>query len=336
MPQTALRRKMEKIVLPKITEEKISDLESRIVIEPLFPGYGHTLGNALRRVLLSSIPGASITSFRIEGAPHEFTSLPHVKEDLIEILMNLKSIKIKSHSWDTVKLTLNANNQGQIKAGDLSKNADIEILNPDQVIATLDKNAKFEMEVNIEKDRGFRSTDDINAIKEIGHILIDAAFTPVERVKIDVENTRVGQMTNYDKLIMHVSTNGSVTPHEAVVDASNVLIDHYKVFAFNTELVEPLTTDYQEPEEEFELLDNENGVAADSEVMINSSGIIDPKTKIEDTGLTPRTANALINAGIKTLAGLQRLSDLKLSEIKGLGKKGIEEIKAILEKNENA
>lgn len=326
---------MEKIILPKISEEKISEHKSKIIIEPLFPGYGHTLGNALRRVLLSSIPGASITSFNIDGAPHEFTSLPHVKEDLIEILLNLKSIKILSHSWEPVRLLLSASDAGQVKAGDFAKNADIEILNPDQIIATLDKGAKFELEVTIEKDRGFRSTDEATVSKEIGHILVDAAFSPVERVKVDVENTRVGQMTNYDKLIMEVATNGSVSPHEAVVEASNILIDHYKVFAFNTELAEPLTAQYEEPVEEYdELIGQGDTDAFDDSIVLDGS--IDPKTKIEDIGLTPRTANALVNAGIKTLAGLQRLSDLKLSEVKGLGKKGIDEIKSILDRNENA
>lgn len=326
---------MEKITLPKITEEKLSDNLSKIVIEPLFPGYGHTLGNALRRVLLSSIPGAAITSFKLEGASHEFTSLPHVKEDLIEILLNLKSIKILSNSWEPVTLTLSASEAGQVKAADFSKNADIEILNPDQIIATLDKNAKFEMEVVIEKDRGFRSTDEATVSKEIGNILVDAAFSPVERVKVDVENTRVGQMTNYDKLILEVATNGSVSPHEAVVEASNVLIEHYKVFAFNTELAEPITAKYEEPADEDVMMLGQDEFAVDNE-EIAVDGTIDPKTKIEDIGLTPRTANALVNAGIKTLAGLQRLSDLKLSEVKGLGKKGIDEIKSILERNENA
>lgn len=327
---------MEKINLPKISEEKISEFSSRIIIEPLFPGYGHTMGNALRRVLLSSIPGAAITSFKIEGAPHEFTSLPHVKEDLIEIMLNLKSIKVHSHSWEPVQLTLSAEDSGQVKAGDFHPNSDVEILNPDQVIATLDKKARFEMEVTVEKDRGFRSTDEASVSKEIGHILVDASFTPVERVKVDVENTRVGQMTNYDKLIIELSTNGSITPHEAVVDASNILIDHYKVFAFNTELAEPLTEEYHEPAPEIDEMIGGDSYEMQPGDQIAAQGAIDPKTKIEDIGLTPRTANALVNAGIKTLAGLSRLSELKLSEVKGLGKKGIEEIKTILERNENA
>lgn len=324
---------MEKINLPRISEEKIDKYTSKIIIEPLFPGYGHTLGNSIRRVLLSSIPGSAITSFKIENAPHEYASLPHVKEDLIEIMMNLKSVNIKSYTDEPVKLTLNKKDEGLVTAADFSKNSDIEIINPDQVIATLDKKALFEMEINIETDRGFRSTDEADKDGELGKIFVDANFSPVERVKIDVENTRVGRMTNYDKLIFEITTNGSLSVHECMVDASNILIEHYKIFAFSEEpkqvLVEMANND---------IADNDNEDLANTylEDMEETNANSDPKTKIEDTGLSPRTANALISAGIKTYAGLTRLSDLKLSEIKGLGKKGIEEIKSLMEKNEKA
>ncbi len=319
---------MEKISLPMIKEEKIDEKTSRIIIEPLFPGYGHTLGNSLRRVLLSSIPGAAITSFKIENVPHEFTSIPHVKEDMVEIMLNLKTVQFLSYTWEPVRLTLSANNAGQVVAGDFSKNSDIEIMNPDSPIATLDKNAEFELEVTIEKDRGFRSTDNVLADTELGRILVDAAFSPVERVKVEVENTRVGQMTNYDKLILEITTNGSISPRECMIDASNILIEHYKVFAFNEEPKEIMVEEYIKYDEE-----NENLTVDDSE-DINDE--IDPKTKIEDAGLSPRTTNALISSGVKTLAGLYRLSDLKLSEIKGLGKKGIEEIKELIGQDEKA
>ena len=318
---------MDKINLPKIKEEKVDDKTSLIIIEPLFPGYGHTLGNSIRRVLLSSIPGAAITSFKIEGAPHEFASLPHVKEDLVEIMMNLKSIKIKSYSSEPIRLTLSAQDAGIIKAADFNKNSEIEIINPDQTIATLDKKASFDMEVVVEKDRGFRSTDEAESSSELGHIIIDTSFSPVSRVKVDVENTRVGQMTNYDRLILEISTDGSISPKDCMVDAANILIEHYKLFAFNEEPKEILV----------EMADSidENVDDALAETEINEyQDNIDPKTKIEDIGLSPRTANALINSGIKTYAGLQRLSDLKISEIKGLGKKGIDEIKELLGKNE--
>ncbi len=233
-----------------------------------------------------------------------------------------------SHTWEPVRLTLSASNSGIVKAGDFSKNSEIEIINPEQIIATLDKGAEFEMEVMIEKDRGFRSTDDVHTESELGRILVDSAFSPVNRVKVDVENTRVGQMTNYDKLILEITTNGSISPRECMIDASNILIEHYKVFAFNEESKEVMVEAYSNIEEE-----NEEEFVSES---TGDEEEIDPKTKIEDVGLSPRTTNALISSGIKTLAGLYRLSDLKLSEVKGLGKKGIEEIKELIGKDEKA
>jgi DNA-directed RNA polymerase subunit alpha len=312
---------MEKISLPEIKEEKIGTNRSKFVINPLFPGYGATLGNALRRVLLSSIPGSAITSFKIEGAPHEFTAIPHVKEDLLEIMLNLKGIKVKSESDEPVTLMISKKGPGMVTAGDFSKNSSVEIITPEVHIATLDKGAVFEMEVVVEKDRGFRSTDDAaDKGKEIGRIDIDASFTPITRVRMDIENTRVGQMTNFDKLLLDVESDGSITPYDALISASNILIDHYKAFAFNQEISNQLTEMPQAevaPEEEMDLSDAE---------MIGESGV-DPKTKIEDANFSQRTTNALVNAGIKTIAGLKRLSDLKLSEIKGLGQKGIDEVK---------
>lgn len=311
---------MEKISLPKITEEKVSDRLSKFVIEPLYPGYGATLGNTLRRVLLSSIPGSAITSFKIEGAPHEFTAVPHVKEDLVEIMLNLKAIKVKTDSEEPVMLVISKKGPGDVKASDFNKNGAVEIINPEAHIATLDKGAQFEMEVTVEKDRGFRSTEMVtDKGKEIGRIDIDAAFSPISRVKIDIENTRVGQMTNFDKLLLEVESDGSILPYDALIAASNILIDHYKAFAFNEETPNELT---QMPEKEVPMMDEE---VADE--VLEGDEEIDPKTKIEDAKFSPRTTNALTNAGVKTVAGLKRLSDLKLSEIKGLGQKGIDEIK---------
>ncbi|OPZ22590.1 MAG: DNA-directed RNA polymerase subunit alpha [bacterium ADurb.BinA186] len=217
-------------------------------------------------------------------------------------------------------LVISKKGPGDVKASDFNKNGAVEIINPEAHIATLDKGAQFEMEVTVEKDRGFRSTEMVtDKGKEIGRIDIDAAFSPISRVKIDIENTRVGQMTNFDKLLLEVESDGSILPYDALIAASNILIDHYKAFAFNEETPNELT---QMPEKEVPMMDEE---VADE--VLEGDEEIDPKTKIEDAKFSPRTTNALTNVGVKTVAGLKRLSDLKLSEIKGLGQKGIDEIK---------
>lgn len=314
---------MEKIILPKISEEKIDKFSSKFVIEPLFPGYGATIGNAIRRVLLSSIPGTSITSFKVEGVSHEFSSVPHVKEDMVEIMLNLKTVKIKSHSTEPVIVKINKKGPGEVTAADFEKNSNIEIIDPTIHIANLDNKAKFELEATVEFDRGFRSTEDAESSNgQIGNIVIDASFSPIERVKMAIENTRVGRMTNYDKVILEVYTNGSVDAKDAMIDASNVLIDHFKEIAFLTETANKMTQS-TESEEEAQI-----ELEGDQEMQnVDETGEISGKTKVEEIGFSPRTTNALISAGVKTVAGLKRLSDLKLSEIKGLGQKGVNEIK---------
>jgi len=317
---------MEKIGLPKISEEKISEKQSKFVIEPLYPGYGPTIGNALRRVLLSSITGAAATSFRVDGVDHEFTSIPHVKEDVIELMMNLKSVNFKSHSDEPVTLELNKKGPGEVTAADFKSNSNIEISNPGQHLLSLDNKANFHMEVIIEKDRGFRAVSTAGEDKkEIGQIAIDASFSPVERVGLEISDTRVGQTTNFDKLILDITTNGTVEPNYAIKEASRVLVDHYNSIMadenFNIDLTEPFAPEIPETPEE---------VSSELETQMEGA-VIEGKTKIEEANFSQRTSNALLNAGIKTIAGLKRLSPLKLEEIKGLGKKGIDEIKEKLE-----
>jgi len=317
---------MEKIGLPKITEEKINDKQSKFVIEPLYPGYGPTIGNSLRRVLLSSITGAAATSFKVDGVDHEFSSIPHVKEDVIELIMNLKSVNFKSHSDEPVVMELSKKGPGAVTAGDFKANSNVEIANPEHHLLMLDNKANFRMEVVVEKDRGFRAVNTAGEEKkEIGQIAVDASFSPVERVGLEISDTRVGQITNFDKLVLDVTTNGTVEPSYAIKEASKVLVDHYNSIMadenFNLDLTEKFAPEIVEtPEEISEELETE-----DEEVVVEG------KTKIEDANFSQRTANALLNAGIKTVAGLKRLSPLKLEEIKGLGKKGIDEIKERLE-----
>ena len=316
---------MEKIGLPKISEEKINDRCSKFTVEPLYPGYGPTIGNALRRVLLSSITGAAATSFKIEGVNHEFTSIPHAKEDVIELMLNLKGINFKSFSDEPVVLELSKKGPNKITAKDFKANSKIEILNPEAPILTLDNKADFYMEVIVEKDRGFRPVSVAGETKkEIGRIGIDANFSPIERVSLSIEDTRVGQMTNYDKIILEITTNGSVEPRFALKESSKVLVDHYNSIisdaSFDLDLTTPFEKIVETTEETGEYLENteEDGSSLDS------------KVKIEDLNLSQRTTNALINSGVKTYGGLKRLTPLKLEEVKGLGKKGIEEINAIL------
>jgi len=309
---------MEKINLPGLNEEILSDNHSKFSIDPLYPGYGPTIGNALRRVLLSSITGAAATSFKVEGVSHEFTSIPHAKEDVVELMMNLKSVNFKSFSDEPVTLELSKKGPAEVTAKDFKANSNIEIINPDAHIITLDKNADFYMEVIVEKDRGFRPINVGQGERsEIGRIGIDAFFSPVQRVSMQIEDTRVGQVTNYDKLTLEVITNGTISPSDALKEASSVLVDHYQSIISGGA---PQTTDEAEMPE----------IAQETEADETAVGAADSKTKIEDLNLSQRTTNALLNAGIKTFGGLRRLTPLKLEEIKGLGKKGIDEINSIL------
>jgi DNA-directed RNA polymerase subunit alpha len=311
---------MEKVSLPNIVEEKIGANHSKFVIEPLFPGYGATIGNSLRRVLLSSITSAAITKFKIDGASHEFTTIPHVKEDVLEIMMNLKSVCVRSFSDEPVTLTLSKKGPAEVTAKDIKSNSQVEIANPDAHIVTLDKSADFNMEIVIEKGRGFRAVNVGSGERnEIGWIAIDTLFSPVERVAIQTEDTRVGQMTNYDKLTLEVITNGTIEPADALKEASTVLVEHYSAIISGDAGMEPTTEVSAE-----DLSEAVFGTETEADTAIDS------KTKVEDLNLSPRTTNALLNAGIKTVGGLKRLSDLKLEEVKGLGKKGVDEIKAFL------
>jgi len=308
--------------IPKIKETKIDETKSIFVIEPLYPGYGSTIGNALRRVLLSSLPGCAISSVKLEGVAHEFSAIPHVKEDMIEIIMNLRKIVFKSFSDEPITIEINEKGPKTISASDFKLKSGIEILNPEQHIATLDKSANFNLEVIVEKGRGFIPTEEKDVEKsDIGRIAVDSVFSPVKHVNMKVEHTRVGQMTNYDKVELEVITDGSVSAKEALKEASVILVEHFNYIAEG----KPVSSG--EVDEDI----SENN-SEEEKIEKNGSLDLDPKTKIEDLDLSARTVNSLVNAGIKTIAGLKRMSDLKLSEVKGLGKKGFDEIKTMLEK----
>ena len=224
---------MENILLPnKITFEAGShDHEQVMIVEPCFYGYGTTLGNALRRVLLSSLPGAAVTAVKISGATHEFSSLENVKEDVLEIILNLKGLRMKVHVDEPVKLTLKTSGSKDVTGKDIEANADVEIVNKDKHIATLtDDKAEIEMELTVERGRGFVPTEERKGdTGELGVIAIDALFSPVRNVAYKVENTRVGEITNFDKLVMTIETDGTITPEDAVKESAQVLLGYFSL-----------------------------------------------------------------------------------------------------------
>jgi DNA-directed RNA polymerase subunit alpha len=290
-----------------------SATSATFTVEPLHSGYGMTLGNSLRRVLLSSISGAAVTSFKIEGVSHEFTSVPGVKEDVVDIMLSLKGVRFRVFSEEPQTLRIVKQGKGVITAKDIQANADVEIVNPTHVIATVDDaKAKFVMDLVIEVGRGYRTIEETTAKKVSDMIALDAIFSPVSRVRYKVENTRVGQMTNLDKLLLTIDTDGSITPRDAFEEAAAILVNQYTALAGKTRVAapEPLLT----PEQVGQLDDN-----ADEPAALN--------TPIEDLNLSARTTNALINNDIHTIKDLFSLSDAELRDLKGFGSKALDEVK---------
>ena len=293
---------------------ELSSTSAEFVIRPLYYGYGNTLGNSLRRVLLSSIKGAAITAFSIEGSTHEFAAIPGIQEDVVDIMLNLKNIRLKCHTDAPVELNLEIKGSDQstkdgvprVVAGDIKLPADVEISNPNQVICHID-DPKFvlKMRLVVETGRGYLTID--KSGEERIHsdmIALDAVFSPVLRVRYKVENTRVGQDTNLQQLTLTVDTDGTITPHEAFNEAAAILVNQY------TSLAEGLSV--------------ERTAAPDAVDKQESSRIT---TTIEELGFSARTANALINNDIKTFEELVVLSDAELKELKGFGTKAFEEVK---------
>lgn len=281
-------------------------------VEPLHTGYGMTLGNSLRRVLLSSIAGAAVTSFKVEGATHEFTTLKGVKEDVVDIMLNLKGIRFRVFGGETQNLRIVKKGKGVVTAKDIQVNADVEVVNPEHVIATVDDDkAEFIMDLTVEAGRGYRTIEEGTARKSSDMIAVDAIFTPVLRVRYKVENTRVGQMTNLDKLHLTVDTDGSITPSEAFEEAAAILVNQYTALAGQTR-VELSTSS----------TDGDSSESSD-----NGDDSAELMTSIEDLNLSARTTNALINNDIHTLKDLFSLSDGELRELKGFGSKALDEVK---------
>ena len=291
-------------------ESSATDTYAKFVAEPFETGYGHTIGNSLRRVLLSSLEGAAITSIKVDGAMHEFAAIEGVVEDVTDIVLNLKKVKFKAHTRDAQTLLLSANKEGEVTAADIQVNQNIELVNPDQVICTLDKKKKFEMELEIKVGRGFCPGDENKkAGQAIGVIAIDSLFSPVTRVRYAVENARVGQRTDYDRLVIELWTDGRITPDDALTQASAILQHHLDVFV-----------GYDKNAVEFEeTVDKQDDEKMKLKKLLNMS--------VNEIELSVRAANCLNNANITSVGQLAMKSESEKLKYRNFGKKSLNEIK---------
>jgi DNA-directed RNA polymerase subunit alpha len=295
---------------PQIEIEEVGDHRSRFVIEPLEPGFGYTLGNTMRRTLLSRIPGAAITSIQIEGVEHEFSTVGGVVEDVVDIILNIKRVVVSMDGFDEQTLYLSAKGSGDVTAGDLKLPAGVEVVNPDAHIATLSASGRLEMEMTVAPGVGYRSADaNKGASSAIGVIPVDSIFSPVRKVAYTVENTQVGQMTNYDKLVLDVETNGAIDPKDAVSSAGKTLGELMDIFA-----------DVGQGEG-LELVD----------VVPETSGSPDLELPIEALDLSERPRNCLRRAQIKTVGELVERTSDDLLNITNFGQKSLDEVIAKLD-----
>lgn len=286
--------------------EEHSSVSATFDIEPLHAGYGNTLGNSLRRVLLSSIRGGAVVAFRIEGATHEFTTVPGIKEDVVDIMLNLKNVRVKVHTDEPIELRLEKKGAGPITAGDIKASADVEIVNPEQIIATIDDPKKaVVIDLVVEAGRGYRTIDESSTARvHSDMIALDAVFSPVLRVRYKVDPTRVGQETNLDKLRLTIDTDGSLNPKEVFEEAAAILVNQYTSLAGSTTVEAAPALGQTTDEDQNEL-----------------------NTPIEELNLSARTANALVNNDIRTVHDLVTLSEQDLRELKGFGSKALDEVK---------
>jgi DNA-directed RNA polymerase subunit alpha len=291
-------------------------------IDGLYPGYGHTLGNSLRRIILSSLPGAAITSIKIEGVSHEFSTIEGVKEDVINILLNLKKVRIKMLTEEPQVLTLKISGPKDVTAEDIEVPGQVEILNKDQHIASLsDKKATLHIEITVEHGLGYLPKEMTNKEKvEIGAIALDASFSPIRRVNYEIENMRVGDRTDFNRLNIYIETDGSITPREALEKSIYTMIEQLKAIV-----------GFKEPEPELsEMPDIEIKDEAEQPTQNEEETKEFLKTRIDSLDLSTRTENALDKANIRTVGGLVRKSEQDLLEMDGLGDKGIQEIRRAL------
>jgi DNA-directed RNA polymerase subunit alpha len=311
----------EEIGLPSfaVTQLKKGDsTHALFTIAPLPPGYAMTLGNTMRRVLLSSLPGAAVTSVRIAGVQHEYTAIKGVRESVLDITLNLKLLRLRKHSKEPEVITLEAKGPGKITAANLKLSSDIEVLNPDLHIMTLEKGASIDMQITVEKGVGYVSASERNKKQnEPGLVYIDAIYTPVVKVRFDVEAARVGQRTDLEKLSLDVETNGSLTAEEAVQFASQLAQGYFGYFA-SEKKVEP------------EFIADFSRVSAQHVEDATHAPVKESYTPIEILNFSPRTLNALINAGVGSIEQLTKCTEATLSNFRGFGAKALDEVKKTL------
>lgn len=300
---------------PKVVSEK--ETGGVYEIDGLYPGYGHTLGNSLRRIILSSLPGVAITEVKIEGVSHEFSTLPGLRDDIITLILNLKKVRIKMNSEEPQILKLNIKGIKEITAKDIEAPGQVEILNPEQLIAHItDKNTSLNVEMKVERGLGYVSKEVLQKDKvDIGTIALDASFTPIRRVNYEVENMRVGDRTDFNRLRVSIETDGTITPEEALSKSIEIMINQLKsIVGFKEEEIETSKPEADEDKKE-------KRSSLDAETL---------KTRIETLDMSLRTVNALAAANIRTVGGLVRKKEEDILDIDGLGSKGIQEIKRML------
>ncbi len=293
------------------------------VMEPLYPGYGVTVGNALRRALLSSMPGAAVTAVKMKWVDHEFSTIPNVKEDVIEIILNLKNLRLKVHTEEPVRLSLKVKGEKVITAADIKENDLVEVVNKDLHIATLDnKNAEMDMELIVQQGRGYVPVEQRESEKlEIGMIAVDAIYTPIKNVNYDIENVRVGQMTNFDKLKLSMETDGTITGQEALNIAAHILVDHFSMLINDANI--PANAMSAAP-----------AAIAAPEGFTASEEAVSEGTEIKSLNLSVRAQNALEKNGVRTVEELEAMTADDIKNLDGLGEKSVNEILEVLGKTE--
>jgi len=324
MPETS-------IVLPS-KPNVISENETygQYEINGLYPGYGHTLGNSLRRIILSSLPGSAITTVKIDGVNNEFSTMKGVKEDVITILLNLKNVRVAMHTDEPQTLSLKVSEAREITAGDIETTGEVEIANPDHVIAHItDKKTELDMTMTVEKGLGYVPKDVLQQDKaEIGTINMDAVFTPIRRVNYEVENMRVGERTDFNRLRLFIETDGTMTPHSALEQSVQIMKTQLDALISDSGTDEPHETTIETESVLESTTSDIPSSASEEEPSEEETEFL--KTRIEDLDLSSRTMNALANANIRTVGGLARKKEADLLEIEGLGEKSVEEIKSVL------